>query len=67
MGNRPGFGMAIELRRRTQKRREIAARKSSVAQVQAQYPDDSARDHGTGHMSDMDMTFDSDRLRQEHS
>lgn len=32
-----------------------------------QFPDDSSRDHGEGHLSDMDVAFDEDEVRRIHS
>jgi len=34
-------------------------------QTPEQLPDDSSRDHGTGHLSDQDMAFDPEQLRRD--
>jgi hypothetical protein len=66
MGNRLGFGTGERLRIIVSRRRQRSAINSARRQ-QYQLPDDSARDHGTGHQDDLDMVFDEERLRRESS
>ncbi len=64
---RADVGTSVSSGKRKPKIKPFRPRQGSRMQVPAQLPDDSARDHGKGHLDDLDMAHSKEGHEHESS